>query len=289
MLLKNQPSAILTLSVIVVFLAAAVNPQEEIQHLGRVEKINIPAPNLFPESSFPWRYNNAAETISATLYLPNDFENLMESGYSFPLLVYLHGGWDGHNQNAISYDYERRDCFHGEDILDYMIDQEVVPPMIAVAPFADDPRKWENGWWGFYENFILYDLIPYFIEHYHVDQNNVAVNGLCDGGMAALKIAMRHPNVFIWAGCTSGAYPIKKWTPDIVAFNQKLTVQNHRLQGLYFTCGVEDKFIDYNRNLNQYLTALSIPHIYREIPCGHDFDTWGEDFFAFIKNAFAVQ
>jgi enterochelin esterase-like enzyme len=57
-----------------------------------------------------------------------------------------------------------------------------------------------------------------------------------------------------------------------------------------FDCGTEDSLIEANRELDQTLTRMNIPHDYQEFPGGHDWPYWSEhvrETLAFCKAALA--
>jgi putative tributyrin esterase len=43
---------------------------------------------------------------------------------------------------------------------------------------------------------------------------------------------------------------------------------------IYFDCGLEDGFLETNRDFAAILLAKKIPHEYRQLPGGHDWGYW---------------
>jgi putative tributyrin esterase len=55
-----------------------------------------------------------------------------------------------------------------------------------------------------------------------------------------------------------------------------LIEQNARglVPDLFLDCGVEDEFLEINRECDEVLKVRSVGHRYREIAGGHDWDYW---------------
>jgi S-formylglutathione hydrolase FrmB len=124
------------------------------------------------------------------------------------------------------------------------------------------------------------------------------------GGYGALKLALKYPGQFAFAGSISGAFdpavrsdehPGFSWDifrPSInAAFgesgNSTRAANNlHQLARnltapqvaflpyIYFDCGTEDGFLETNRDLDSILLAKKVPHEFRELPGGHDWGYW---------------
>src|SRR5262249_57712384 len=85
-------------------------------------------------------------------------------------------------------------------------DKKVVP-MIVVMPngFARAPGG--TGRNSAFEDDLLKDVIPYVESHYPVraDREHRALAGLSMGGGQALRIGLKHRDVFAWVGGFSSA------------------------------------------------------------------------------------
>jgi S-formylglutathione hydrolase FrmB len=67
-------------------------------------------------------------------------------------------------------------------------------------------------------------------------------------------------------------------------------INRDELPPMRFDCGTEDSLIEANRELDQTLTRMNIPHDYQEFPGGHDWPYWSEhvrETLAFCKAALA--
>ena len=145
-----------------------------------------------------------------------------------------------------------------------------------------------------YESYIIRELIPFIDQTYKTIANpdGRAITGLSMGGHGALYLSFKHQEVFGAAGSMSGGVDIRpfseKWdlkkrlgSIDDFAENwEKNTVtnmldliRNHKLK-LIIDCGVDDFFIEVNRNLHQKMVALKIDHDYIERPGAHNDEYW---------------
>ncbi len=172
--------------------------------------------------------------------------------------------------------------------------------MIVVLPDGS-----ELGWYvdspivknSRYETYVSKDLVDYVDAHYPTvkDRTGRGIMGLSMGGHGALLLTAKHPDVFGSASSMSGILKISnhpgKWT---IAEKLGPLDQNRQLWEansvwdqaerfkdanvrILFDCGVEDTktgAIGDNRELHEKLTALKIPHIWREMPGTHSWKYW---------------
>jgi S-formylglutathione hydrolase FrmB len=145
-----------------------------------------------------------------------------------------------------------------------------------------------------YETFVTAELVPYIDASYPTVANREhrAITGLSMGGHGGLYLAIRHKNLFGAAGATSGGvdirpfpnnWDIKKrlgdtscckanWEKNTV-INLAAELHNGELK-LIFDCGVNDFFIEVNRQLHQLLLSHHIDHDYTERPGAHNGAYW---------------
>ena len=145
-----------------------------------------------------------------------------------------------------------------------------------------------------YETYIIDELVPFIDKKYKTiaSREGRAISGLSMGGHGALYLSLKHQDVFGAAGSMSGGVDIRpfseKWDiknrlgaiTDLPENWEKNTVvnlielnQNNNLK-LIIDCGVDDFFIDVNRELHQKMLALKIDHDYIERPGKHNIDYW---------------
>jgi putative tributyrin esterase len=157
-----------------------------------------------------------------------------------------------------------------------------------------------------YETYFFSELLPDVDDRFRTikDRRGRGVAGLSMGGYGALKFALRRPDQFGFAASMSGALdaatrtdekPGFAWDflrPSILAAygakNSPARAANdlHQLASgltpsqigalpfLYFDCGMEDGFLETNRDLAAIFLMKKIPHEYRQLPGGHDWGYW---------------
>ena len=145
-----------------------------------------------------------------------------------------------------------------------------------------------------YETYIIDELVPFIDKKYKTiaSREGRAISGLSMGGHGSLYLSLKHQDVFGAAGSMSGGVDIRpfseKWDikkrlgaindfPDNWEKNTVVNLielnQNNNLK-LIIDCGVDDFFIDVNRELHQKMLALKIDHDYIERPGKHNIDYW---------------
>ncbi len=218
---------------------------------------------------------------------------ILPAGYSgsparFPVLYLLHGLW-GH------YD----DWAEKTNVLAYANGL----PLIIVMP------EGANGWYTNavnqgprWEDYIVQEVIPYVDEHFRTlqDVRSRGIAGLSMGGYGALKLALKHPDMFSFAGSLSGALEVPGLSdaalgnPDGVLYQSVhtafgpaggtartannlatlLAAAHGPLPFFYLDCGTEDQLVDSSRRFTQALAARKLPHEYLERPGIHNWKEW---------------
>lgn len=230
------------------------------------------------------------------LYLPPSYYNSPAKKY--PVLYFLHGL----NEN------EMRWSTRGQTdlMLDRMVAGGKIGEFIVAVPFGavsfytntrDGNEKWEDA--------IVTEFVPAIESAYRVNASRTTrgISGISMGGYGALKIAMKHPDVF---ASVSAHSPVL--IPDLAAaqvpgrgrlnmfaglfdriygINQDLTYwdannplilakDTMKLNGLkiYFDCGTEDEygFQAGAKQLDDMLTKASYPHEAHLYPGNHGWD-----------------
>ncbi len=185
----------------------------------------------------------------------------------FPVLYLLHG-WSGNYSDWILKD---------SDLL-YEVDKN---NFIVVCPDGDYDSWYLNSPVDTtmkYETNVAIEIPAYIDAHYRTIalRNARAITGLSMGGYGALYLAIKHKDIFGAAGSMSGGvdfrpfpdnWGIKKYLGDYssnkenwdknVVVNLVDSLQNGELK-IIFDCGVNDFFIEVNRNLHQKLLDKKI-------------------------------
>jgi enterochelin esterase-like enzyme len=137
------------------------------------------------------------------VYLPPDY--FWSDSRRYPVLYMLHGAGGNYT--------EWSDSFLPQQI-DRLIVHGMVQPMIVVMPEGDGRTffaNWDNG--PRYSDYIVQDVVAEVDARYRTvaTHSSRAIGGLSMGGVAALQLAMRNPNVFGVAGAHS---PSIRLEPD---------------------------------------------------------------------------
>jgi S-formylglutathione hydrolase FrmB len=156
--------------------------------------------------------------MTFSLYLPDAYA--ADPARKFPVLYLLHG-YGGN-------DREWLELGRVNEVLDRMIANGEIPPVIAVMPYG------ARGWYvdsaalggpGNYESAIAIDLIDHVDRAYRTvsDRAARAVAGLSMGGYGATRMAFFHPDRFVGVVSLSGAL---HQTENIPATEQPLLLAN---------------------------------------------------------------
>jgi putative tributyrin esterase len=214
--------------------------------------------------------------------LPRDYED----GARFPVLYLLHG---------IYGDYLNWDTRTGLE--NYAQNLH----LLIVMPDADD--SWYTNSATLpgdkFEDYVAKDLISEIDKKYRTirDRHGRAVAGLSMGGYGALKLAIKYPELFGFAGSLSGALNAAQNLDSLrPEFRTKLLEvfgsagSRTRDEGdvflllnsphespypyFYFACGTEDFFLETNRAFALQLASRKITYEYHETPGGHTWEYW---------------
>ena len=220
----------------------------------------------------------------------------------FPVLYLLHGIRGNHASWVRNSSVER-----------YVADL----PLIVVMPdggrsfytdAVENPR-------GAYETYIVRDLIGSVDRVFRTVPGRAgrAIGGFSMGGYGALKLALKHPDLFRAAASHAGAVDFASgapWRDDAVRrefapiFGQRVRggpedlfgiatrAERATLPALRIDCGVDDGLIEPNRQFHQHLDTLGVPHEYAEHPGAHDWaycDLHVQETIAFVARELGLQ
>ena len=240
-------------------------------------------------------------TLPYNVILPPDYRASATTRY--PVLYLLHG-WDGHYTDWLT----------RTNVADYAAQYR----MIIVMPEGND--SWYiDGAAGIndkYESYILKELMPDVDKRYRTIQSRYgrAVAGLSMGGYGAIKLGLKYPATFAFAGSVSGAFGVTRYTEkemgganlkpfmktfgpvgsetrkanDVFEIVRGLsTARVASLPYFYFDCGTEDaaQHFNPNRELSELFLEKKIPHEYRELPGNHSWQYWDQQIPVVLKIA----
>ena len=115
------------------------------------------------------------------------------------------------------------------------------------------------------------------------------IEGLSMGGYGAMKLGLKHPDLFGAIVSHSGVLDLgaslsEKSSPEMqLIFGQKLApdedcfalaARGQDMPAIRFDCGVDDFLIEHNRRFHAHLDSLDIAHEYEELPGAHTWDFW---------------
>jgi len=228
--------------------------------------------------------NALSKMISATVILPEGKRG------PFPVLYLLHGLSDDHTT------WVRRTSI--ERYVEGM-------PLIVVMPngersFYSDSRSNPKA---AFETMIVRDLVGFVDATFktRAERSGRATCGLSMGGYGAMKLALKHPDMFCAASSHSGALMfasrpldargkdeewLKEFVPafgedpsggpeDVLALAERAARNEHAtLPAIRIDCGTEDFLIQDNRAAHARLEELGLPHEYHEFPGAHEWGYW---------------
>jgi len=231
---------------------------------------------------------------NVTIYLPSGY---YASAKRYPVVYLLHA-WG--SQNNYYRNFVPR--------FDALVREGMLPPAILVMPDADN--SYSGSWYtnspatGNWENFIALDLVGY-VDRTYRSIPWAAARGLAGqsmGGFGAMRLAMRHPEIFSVAYSTNGPMSfegasnlldssrglgrsvaaalttMRGQTPTIaeklaaapLGMVGELTDNLAQLRGIGFLAGEQDgETLQNARAFSTALDAAGIPHSFTEHDGGH--------------------
>jgi enterochelin esterase-like enzyme len=218
------------------------------------------------------------------IYTPRGFSN---GGERYPLLIVFDGD---------------RNVMWIPRILDNLIAQKKIPPLVAVLIDDSEPAKRviELPCYQPFADFLAKELVPWSQSNYHttLEASRTIVAGSSYGGLAAVFAALRYPDVFGNVIALSGSFGWKpqadaepEWLTRQVAAAPKLPLRFYLEVGL-MEGSAQDAA---NRHMRDVLRDKSYSIGYSEYDGGHAFLNWsggmanGLLFFATADNAHAPE
>lgn len=184
----------------------------------------------------------------------------------FPVLLFLHGlGGSSSNVSGVA---------------------QLATGAIVVAPTAQKPPasvKFEDDapisllnafphWWVYRDHAFAMRALDWVRERFELDPDRVVLNGVSMGGFGAFNVGLRFHDRF--AGLAVGAGGISRLEFALGRdANTRSLLQNAAMLPTWFAHGDQDQIVpvSFSRWTAQDLTALGIPHTYRELAgAGHD-------------------
>jgi len=154
---------------------------------------------------------NDPSTRSLTIYLPPSYDTSEDTRY--PVIYYLHG-YSTNDTMWVNF-------FSIHNVMDHLIKQSKVQEMIIVMPNAFN--RYGGSFYtnssvaGNYEDYITHDLVEFIDINYRtlLQRESRAIGGGSMGGYGAMKLAIKHPDVYCAVTSHSGLLSLKYWKDDV--------------------------------------------------------------------------
>jgi S-formylglutathione hydrolase FrmB len=171
-------------------------------------------------------------------------------------------------------------------------------PLVLVMP--DGGRGWycDAAEGLAYESDLIKDVIGLVDRTFPVKAERAgrAIGGLSMGGYGAVKIGLKHHEMFASVNSHSGAVSVLRADDTSKNLGAEFTrifganpkdgaedpfaiikqVDHGRVPKLRLDCGVEDFLLEQNRSFHAHLESLHVAHEYAEYPGSHDWAYWDE-------------
>lgn len=163
-----------------------------------------------------------------------------------------------------------------------------------------------SGWYtnaidgaGRYEDDLIQDFLPHLQRTLPLlpPGKHWAIGGLSMGGYGAVKIALKHTDLFSLAISHSGAFDEPHRAEAHPVFGDPQTQARFRMQEsvyaqaeralcrypvdrprLMLDCGQDDPLLSASRRFKDHLIFIGYPHTYREMPGHHTWPYWDRAF-----------
>ncbi len=178
---------------------------------------------------------------------------------------------------------------------------------ILVMPEGGDSYYMNAAWKAHsrYEDYITRDLVADVDRHYRVvpGRRGRAIAGVSMGGFGAVTLALRHPELYFFAGAIGAPLDMAKRKFDFRDIGQYFAMErifglsgsgsrknedpfllihavkpeSKEIPFLFVACGAQDPLLGVNQLFARQLDGTEIPHaFFGEIPGGHDWEYWDD-------------
>jgi enterochelin esterase-like enzyme len=229
---------------------------------------------------------------SVRVYTPVGYDDSTSAGRHYPVIYLLHGwpgsegNWPGMGRATVT--------------ADSLIASGRIPPVVLVFPNGNGKGLLGRSLYidsydgsSRMEAFLTDRLVPWVDSTFRTIRSpeSRAVVGLSDGGTAAINLVLQHPDMFSACGSHSADLKLEKGmgmggvigpepgATKLLEANSPLLYAPEALPHaghpvIYFDCGADDESAGENREFDEMLTKLGVPHRYHEFPGTHDWKYW---------------
>jgi enterochelin esterase family protein len=264
-------------------------------------EVHVPGP-----SSLPWEANSVphgtvhhhfyesgivGDDRDFYVYTPPDYDPNAKKLY--PVLYLLHG----YSDDASGWTEVGR----AHVILDNLIAQGKAKPMLIVMPLGyGAPEIVTPGGPGFrdralvqrnfdkFRDALLAEVIPQVEKTYRAatDRSSRAIAGLSMGGSESLLTGLNTVDRFAWIGAFSSGGLSPDFAADFPVIDSKANTQ---LRLLWIACGTEDRLIDINRKVRDWLKSKDVRFTPIETPGAHTWMVWRRNLADFASLLFQAS
>lgn len=272
-------------------MADPVNPKIKLRARGSGSLVDVPGASAaiwdfrdvpHGEVNINWHKSKVQDGAlrSVWVYTPPGYDKDRKQKY--PVLYLLHGS----NDTPAGWTTVGNANF----ILDNMIAEKTIQPMIVVMPFGHAVPFGERGANNnaVFEKYLIEEVMPYMESEYRIAaaQKTRAIAGLSMGGDHSILIGFNHLDLFSAIGAFSPVGPRDFETrfPAILA-DAKGT--NAKLRTVYMACGRQDPgHFTSSERFSGVLTKHGIKHTYRATEGAHNFALWRQYLVEFLPQVF---
>jgi enterochelin esterase-like enzyme len=244
-----------------------------------------------PGAGLPWEVTDVPHGV-----LHRHFYHSAIVGDDRPFIVYTPPGYDPAAKQPYPVLYLLHGFSDAEDawtsigcaniIMDNLIAQGKVKPMLIVMPLGYGNKQIMTGGWGVvaqrnvwqdsiekFRDSLLKEVIPQVEKAYHVstDRTDRAITGLSMGGAQSLFISFNALDRFAWIGAFSSGGLNNDFNQAYPAVNEST---NKQLRLLWIGCGQQDGLLAINQKLVDWLKSKNLNPTWVTIPGGHSFMVW---------------
>lgn len=226
--------------------------------------------------------------ITMNVYLPPGYI-LNQRMKRYPIVYYLHGAFDGEKEHWFTVDRREGKSAHAELSATRMIMNNEIKEIVMVA--LDEPGGFfTSGSDGRNFEYAFVNEIMPVIEATFSTSGERAITGLSSGGYYAFYFALKYPNLFAYAGATSGSFFLSYADKSILNFMKKNLENLKKLKGVYFDMGNDDPGnINDNLIIYNYLLKHNIRCRFEFVEGGHSFQVWRGHPERLLKVFFSIQ
>jgi S-formylglutathione hydrolase FrmB len=205
--------------------------------------------------------------IAYVINLPDDYES--NEALIFPVLYCLHGYGAPYDTWAVM--KPLNDAIDGN-----------YPAIIVTfegsthsyVDYPDDPSVQ-------YTRFFFKELVPFVESNYRAGRaaGRRGITGFSMGGYGALHLTLERPDFFSAASAVSGAFDREPGGQADLNLMTRIPALSETEAGalppLYLNCGAEDRFLEGNRKMAAFLSAMQLDYHYVETGrAGHNWPFW---------------